>query len=74
MLDGPKPVPTLQHLPAHLGEVCQLLALALVRLRRRTAEELARDAAGPRGRGDVPLHFFDGRSVDAEPEERGPSA
>jgi hypothetical protein len=74
MLYGPKPVPTVQHLPPHLGEVCAILARGVVRLRRRTAEGFARGAAGTPGRGDVPLHFSGGRSVDAEPEGRGPSA
>jgi len=64
-----KPDP-LHHLPPHLREVCQILALGLVRLRRRTAEELARDAEQGRGSGDVPLHFTAGQSVHAAPLER----
>jgi hypothetical protein len=74
MNPGPQPAPALHHLPPHLREVCAILALGLVRLRRRTAEELARDAAGTRGRGDVPLHFVGGQSVDAEPKEGASSA
>ena len=38
---APTPNP---HLPPHLREVCALLAAGLLRLRSRTAEDLARDA------------------------------
>jgi hypothetical protein len=57
----------LHHLPPHLREVCQILARGLVRLRRRSTEELARDAAGAWGAGDVPLHSLGGQSVHADP-------
>jgi hypothetical protein len=67
----PDPLP---HLPPHLREVCAVLAAGLVRLRRRTAEELARDAAEGRGSGEVPLHSSAGRSVHADPLERVPPA
>lgn len=69
----PPPAPpsaTLAHLPPHLREVCILLAAGLVRLRSRTAEDLARDAAGPRGSGDVPLHFTARQSVCVTPKTR----
>lgn len=64
----------LRHHPPHLREVCQILALGLVRLRRRTAEDLARDAEQARGSGDVPLHFSARQSVHADPLERVPPA
>jgi hypothetical protein len=48
------PMPVNSHLPPHLREVCDLLARALLRLRSRAAEELARDAAD---RGERLLHF-----------------
>lgn len=60
----------LLHLPPHLREVCDILARGLVRLRRRTAEEFARDAEQARGSGDVPLHFTADQSVHADPLER----
>jgi hypothetical protein len=66
--------PGLRHLPPHLREVCAILARGLVRLRRRTAEELARNAADARGSGDVPLHFSGRRSVHTDPMERVPPA
>ena len=64
------PAAELRHLPPHLREVCAILALGVVRLRRRTAEELARDAAQARGSGDVPLHSTARPSVHADPLER----
>jgi hypothetical protein len=66
--------PGLRHLPPHLREVCAILARGLVRLRRRTAEDLARDAALGRGSGEVPLHSSGRRSVHADPLERVPPA
>ena len=42
------------HLPPHLREVCSILAVGLLRLRSRVAEEAAREAAD---RGDRLLHF-----------------
>ena len=66
--------PPLHHLPPHLREVCRILAAGLVRLRRRTAEDLARDAALGRGSGEVPLHSTGRRSVHADPLERVPPA
>jgi hypothetical protein len=71
---GPRAGEALHHLPPHLREVCAVLALGLVRLRRRTAEDLARDAALGRGSGEVPLHFTAGRSVHADPLERADPA
>jgi hypothetical protein len=45
-----------------------------VRLRRRTAAELARDVAAAPGSGDVPLHFSARQSVHANPLERADPA
>ena len=45
------------HLPPHLREACALLAAGLLRLRSRTAQDLAHDAAMSRDHGDCPLHF-----------------
>ena len=50
----PSPVGLNAHLPPHLHEVCRILAAGLVRLRSRTVEEAAREAAD---RGDRLLHF-----------------
>ena len=58
------------HLPPHLREVCALLAAGLVRLRRRTAEELAHDAAHGSGQAESSLHFTARQSGDADPKER----
>ena len=44
------------HLPAHLRDVCDLLARGLLRLRSRTVEDLARDADEASGSGDIRLH------------------
>jgi hypothetical protein len=45
------------HLPPHLREVCAILAAGLVRLRSRTAEEIARDAAKAGDHGEFRLHY-----------------
>ena len=46
------------HPPPHLVEVCALLARGLLRLRSRTADEIAADAAATEGRGEFRLHFL----------------
>ena len=45
------------HLAPHLRELCSILAAGMLRLRCRTAEELARDAAqaGPDGESSLPF-------------------
>ncbi len=59
------------HLPPHLREVCALLAAGLLRLRGRTAEDLARDAAlQARDPGESSLHFRADRSGHATPNRR----
>ncbi len=59
------------HLPPHLREVCALLAAGLVRLRARTAEDLARDAAlHARDLGESSLHTPADQSGHATPNRR----
>ena len=59
------------HLPPHLREVCALLAAGLLRLRARTAEELARDAAlHAREPGESSLHLLPDQSGHATPNRR----
>lgn len=62
--------PVLQHLPPHLREVCTILAAGLVRLRCRTAEDLARDAAQAAADGESSLHFTADQSAHADLEVR----
>lgn len=57
-----RPVDQLHHLPPHLREVCTILAAGLVRLRSRTAEDIACDAAAKR---ESSLHFTARQSVCA---------
>lgn len=45
------------HLPPHLREVCAILATGLVRLRRRTAEDFARDTEQAHGGRESSLRF-----------------
>jgi hypothetical protein len=61
---------SLHHMPPHLREVCSILAAGLLRLRSRTAEDLARDAEQARGSGDVPLHSTARQSVCVTPKTR----
>jgi len=61
------------HLPPHLREVCALLATGLLRLRSRTAEDLARDAAIARASGEVSLHFCADPSGAGAPPTRSPA-
>ena len=72
MAHKPEPrTPVNGHLPAHLGEVCALLAAGLLRLRSRAAEDLARDAAlQARDLGESSLHLPPGQSGHATPKRR----
>ncbi|GGG46475.1 hypothetical protein FK498_08670 [Elioraea sp. Yellowstone] len=71
MIPSPSPhSAALQHLPPHLREVCALLAAGLLRLRSRAAEELARDAAEARDRGEVRLHSAPWQRRHANPTRR----
>ena len=58
---GPSP-----HRPPHLQELCTLLAAGLVRLRRRTAEDLAADAARLGPDGETSLHLTAHQSGHAD--------
>jgi hypothetical protein len=44
-------------LPPHLRDVCAILAVGLVRLRRRTAEDFARDTEQAHGGRESSLHM-----------------
>ena len=56
------------HLPAHLREVCDILARGLLRLRSRGAPaESAETADG----GDIPLHFTAHQRRHANPKRKG---
>ena len=46
------------HLPPHLREICAILAAGLLRLRSRSAEECARDAAETGDHGEFRLHYL----------------
>lgn len=46
------------HLPPHLREVCAILARGLLRLRSRSAEECARDAAKAGDLGEFRLRVL----------------
>jgi len=61
------PPATDPYLPPDLREVCDILARGLMRLRSRTAEEAARDAAD---RGERLLHFPAPQRVDANRTNR----
>ncbi len=63
------PIPN-SHLPPHLREVCAILAAGLLRLRRRAAEDLNRDAAQARQPGESSLHFRPEESGHAFPTRR----
>jgi hypothetical protein len=58
------------HLPPHLREVCTLLATGLLRLRSRTAEDLARDAERAGACGEISLHFQAHQSGGVAPSIR----
>ncbi len=59
------------YLPPHLREVCAILAAGLLRLRGRTAEDLARDAAlHARDLGESSLHSLRLQSGHADPTRR----
>lgn len=60
----------LMRLPPHLRELCSILADGIVRLRCRTAEELARDAGLPGPDGETLLHFTARQSGHADTTRR----
>lgn len=61
------------HLAPHLRELCSILAGGIVRLRRRTQEELARDAAPLGPDGETSLHFTAQQSGHADANRRRPA-
>ena len=56
------------HLPPHLGEVCDILARGLLRLRSRAT---AREALAPVDSGDIRLHFQPPQRRYANPKRKG---
>jgi hypothetical protein len=59
------------HLPPHLQEVCAILALGILRLRSRTAEECAESAPEGRECGDIRLHSTARQRPYANPKRKG---
>lgn len=59
------------HLPPHLREVCDILSRGLLRLRSRSAEDLARDAANVPALGDIRLHSTAHQRRHANPRRKG---
>ncbi len=62
--------PQAPQLPPHLREVCSILGVGLLRLRRHSAEDLTRDAAQPSDQGESSLHFHADQSVHANRNNR----
>ncbi len=58
------------HFSPHLQELCAILARGVVRLRRHTAENLARDSAQGPDQGESSLHFPHYQSGHANPAKR----
>ena len=67
----PSPAGLNAHLPPHLREVCSILAVGLVRLRSRDAEDDARNAEIARGAGEVRLHSTAHQRLHANPNRKG---
>ena len=69
----PLPIPNNPnpHLPESLQEVCAILALGILRLRSRTAEECASTSTEGRERGDIRLHSTARQRVHANPKRKG---
>jgi len=71
MVNRPQPSAAHTHYhPPHLQEVASLLGAALVRLRRHTAEGLARDAGWVGAEAESSLHFAAHQSVHANSTPR----
>ena len=64
-------ITALTHLPPDLREVCAILALGILRLRSRIAEESADPTAQARERGDIRLHSTARQRVRANPRRKG---
>ena len=56
------------HLPPHLREICDILALGLLRLRSRGMQVEATDTADSR---EIPLHFTARQRSHATPKRKG---
>ena len=56
-----------QHLPPHLREVCQILAMGVLRLRSRDATVASQTTSE---NGDFSLHFHPDQSGHAQPDRR----
>jgi hypothetical protein len=56
------------HLPAHLREVCDILARGLLRLRSRGMPVEDTETAKP---GDIRLHFTARQRLHANPKRKG---
>lgn len=61
----PHPPSPSRYLPPHLSEVCEILARGLLRLRSRTADEIAPCAAATGDRGEFRLHSVRRQRVSA---------
>ncbi len=62
--------PNLSRLPPHLSEVCKVLAVGLLRLRRHIADAFACDEALLKEERDVSLHFAVKPSGHAKPRDK----
>jgi hypothetical protein len=56
-------------LPPYLQQACTVLAAGLVRLRRHTAEDVARNAADAAGQRESSLHFVAYQRGHAKPRD-----
>jgi hypothetical protein len=64
----PAPAPPNPHLPPHIREVCDILALGLLRLHSRGMLLENRETADRR---DIPLHFTAPQRRYANPKRKG---
>ena len=64
----PEQLPANPHLPPHLREVCDVLALGLLRLRSRGILLENKETADRR---DIPLHFTAHQRRHANPKRKG---
>jgi hypothetical protein len=67
----PLPLRPNPQLPPHLAEVCDILALGILRLRSRTAVECVSTPAEGRERGDIRLHPTARQRLHANPKRNG---
>ncbi len=65
--------PQAPQLPPHLREVSALLGVGLLRLRRRTVEDIDLDAAQAGDQGESSLHFRADQSMYANRNNRRPA-